>query len=468
MAAIQTSVRYESDGTTALWPIPFPFAGAADIGVKVTGADGRERVLTAGADYVLSGACVMAVVPAGQSVVIWLKAAVAEALAAARQQAVTAAGPTYGGMGAAAVQEFVPQAVTTVMQDVVAPSATGTKEAGLAAELGDLRAQLASLREEREAALMAARAAQADAQVQRLAEEGSAGVARLAEEAAARIAELETTAAQLRSALREQAATMAEERAALAEARGRLEAVLAPAQTSLAALDAGMNAARQETQQLATLTTDARLSVEEAAEAAEASRKGAETARLGAETARRGAETAQRTAEAASRAAEESAQDAAGDRARAEQAASASASSEAEAAGWADAAAESAEQAFGSAECSWRAAWHASLAAQPDRPGLAAVASVPELLGALSGAYILNPHIRHGPTVFMGLWPLEDMAHGGGWDGVFFLGPPYPDVPVPPPASPCPPPVRPDGPGSDTTTGAPGVWGPCSGQGVSV
>ena len=453
MAAIQTSVRYEADGRTALWPIPFPFGGAGDIGVKVIGADGRETRLSEGTDYVLSGACVLAVIPAGNAVVIWLDAPVEEALEAARRQAAT--GPAYAG--------------TTTAETASAASAQATQGA-LVSELDELRTQVAALREEREAALAAARAAQADAQVRRLTDEGAAGVTRLAEEAAARIAELESTAESLSAALREQAAQIGRERAALSEAQGRLEASLLPARESLSALDAGVNAAQREARTLETLAAEGRSFTEEAAAAASTARREAESARHGAETARKDAETARDMATAASRSVEATANRIAGERARAERAAGASATAESDAAGWADAAAESAEQAFGSAQCAWRAAWQASLAAQPERPGMAAFAATEEILGALSGAYFFNPHVRHGPTVFMGLWPLSDMAHDGGWDGVFFLGPPYPDAPTPPPAPPCKPPVKPDGPGEDDAERSPsGVWGPCGGgQGVQA
>ena len=169
MAAIQTSVRYEADGQTALWPVPFPFGASGDIGVKIVGADGREKRLTEGADYVLSGACVLAVIPAGNAVVIWLDAPVEEALAAARRQAAT--GPAYAGpayAGAAALT----MATTETAQTVPTQATPGAGEAALVSELSDLRTQLAALREERETALAAARAAQADAQVRRLVAEG--------------------------------------------------------------------------------------------------------------------------------------------------------------------------------------------------------------------------------------------------------------------------------------------------------
>lgn len=461
MAAIQTSVRYEADGQTALWPVPFPFGASGDIGVKIVGADGREKRLTEGADYVLSGACVLAVIPAGNAVVIWLDAPVEEALAAARRQAAT--GPAYAGPAYAGAAALTMATTADMAQTVPAQTTPGAGEAALVSELSDLRTQLAALREERETALAAARAAQADAQVRRLTDEGAAGVARLAEEAATRIAELESTAASLSAALREQAAQITRERAALAEAQGRLEAALNPARESLSALDARVSAAQREALTLQTLTAEGRDATEDAAAAAEAARKGAESAQRGAEAARQGAENARDLAEASFRAAEVTADRVAGERARAEQAAGASADSEGDAAVWADAAAESAEQAFGSAQCAWRAAWQASVAAQPERPGLAAFAATEEILSALSGAYFLNSHVRRGPAVFTGLWPLSDMARDGGWDGVFFLGPPYPDVPTPPPAPLCAPPVRPDGPGGEdgAERNPSGVWGPC-------
>ena len=92
MAGLQTSVRYASDGTSAVWHVPFPFASPADVGVKLIAADGRERRLTQGTDYVVSGGSVMCVVPAGCSIVIWLDAPVEAALTAARAAALANAG----------------------------------------------------------------------------------------------------------------------------------------------------------------------------------------------------------------------------------------------------------------------------------------------------------------------------------------------------------------------------------------
>ena len=205
--------------------------------------------------------------------------------------------------------------------------------------------------------------------------------------------------------------------------------------------------------------------MEEAVTAAREARTGAETARRGAETARQGAEDAASEAATSARATELLRSQTAQDRQRAERAARDAASARDTSLGWSEASAASAEQAFGSAQCAWKAAWHASVAAQPERPGMAAYAAVPEIVNAVSGAYVFNPHLRRGPTVFMGVWPLQDMARGGGWDGVFFLGRPYPDSPTLPPETPCPPPVRPDVNGDGNGNGAAtGVWKPCGGH----
>ena len=130
MAAIQTSVRYEADGQTALWPVPFPFGASGDIGVKIVGADGREKRLTEGADYVLSGACVLAVIPAGNAVLIWLDAPVEEALAAARRQAAT--GPAYAGPAYAGAAAMTMATTADMAQTVPAQTTPGAGEAALA------------------------------------------------------------------------------------------------------------------------------------------------------------------------------------------------------------------------------------------------------------------------------------------------------------------------------------------------
>lgn len=88
------------------------------------------------------------------------------------------------------------------------------------------------------------------------------------------------------------------------------------------------------------------------------------------------------------------------------------------------------------------------------RPGIAAVAEEWQIPPASSGLFIINPHVTHAPTPFMGVWPagkLCDMA----WDGFFFIGKPYPENPQPAPVQPLRPEMGPP------AQGDAGDWLPC-------
>lgn len=99
LTAIPTSVKYLSDGNTAAWPVPFPFGAASQVAAKIVTAEGEERRLAQGRDYLLSNKCVVAVVPAGQFIVIWLDAALETAARMQADHAVSAMG-AMGAMGA--------------------------------------------------------------------------------------------------------------------------------------------------------------------------------------------------------------------------------------------------------------------------------------------------------------------------------------------------------------------------------
>lgn len=84
------------------------------------------------------------------------------------------------------------------------------------------------------------------------------------------------------------------------------------------------------------------------------------------------------------------------------------------------------------ADCAWQAAWQASM--DNCRPGIASVRTLAELATRPSGVYFLNPNLAC-PSHFMGLWPVRNFSDIN-FDGVFFLGQPYPDqpeLPDPPP-----------------------------------
>lgn len=592
MAGLQTSVRYASDGTSAVWHVPFPFASPADVGVKRIAADGRERRLTQGTDYVVSGGSVMCVVPAGESIVIWLDAPVEAALTAARAAALTSGGTaslTSGGMaGTAATMTATGMTGTTGamtatgMTGMTGAAATGTDTA-LVETLTRLAESLETQtrrQEEAEAETRTRLAGEAEALLERSREAArEAAVSSVSAEAATQAETLRRTAESLRADLRgeaEAAARTADEALTRATLAGeRLEAATSSMNAASATLsdaaargqadvrgaaDSATRAVREaQSAALAHIGAAARTAVNatllssgtgnaEALLVTEADIPagteiplpdglsyqpgrgmlmafyqgcalalgrqfeevgGADATsdrvrlrfavaagdellfRVIATNSRAELEAITNRAEAAADEAEGFAKDAEASAGKAEQAREKAGDAQWYAEQWADNAATSAEQSHGSAQCAWEAARQAAIAAQPDRPGLAAVSDVSALDGALAGAYLLNPFLRHRLTPFMGLWPVQaataDAATAGGasgdpagegldWDGFFFLGPAYPDTPVPPPLPSCtqkpqkpedptaPPdggdPDDPDGSGSGSD-GSTVVWGPC-------
>ena len=79
---IQTEATYAADGRTAKWRVPFPYAKATDVGVKLIDSEGLETELALGTDYMLQGPDVFCYVPAGKKVMIWLTVSVEEVVAA--------------------------------------------------------------------------------------------------------------------------------------------------------------------------------------------------------------------------------------------------------------------------------------------------------------------------------------------------------------------------------------------------
>ncbi len=78
------------------------------------------------------------------------------------------------------------------------------------------------------------------------------------------------------------------------------------------------------------------------------------------------------------------------------------------------------------ADCAWQAAFQASI--DRAQPGIASVTSLAELEQAVSGIYIINPRVN-SRSPFMGVYPVADLSEAT-CDGVFFIGPPYPDQPA--------------------------------------
>ena len=129
---------------------------------------------------------------------------------------------------------------------------------------------------------------------------------------------------------------------------------------------------------------------------------------------------------------------------------------------WRQASSKSARASHEMAQCAWDAAWQASM--QSRRPGIASVRKFRDLFKCASGVYVINPHIAHSPTIFMGIWPVQKFGDIQ-YDGIFFVGPQYPDKPNPPPKPkprpkpqcPC---QRPE-PDPANPKDGPVEWGPC-------
>lgn len=546
MAGLQTSVRYASDGTTAVWHVPFPYTVTSDVGVKMIAADGRERRLVEGTDYVISGSAVMCVVPAGQSICIWLDAPIDAAMTTARMAAIAPAPvalptaniydvqttQTAQGTDAALAQALARIADSLDAQAQRQAEAEAAAQQRLSAEAD---AMAAKAQESATASAVSAVSAEAEAQRQALQQEGATLTAglhseaeaaqraasdamTLAQQAGARLDEataginaasvsLTATASRTRadvesagtaatqSVRQAQATALAQIGAATEAARQRAATYTALSSgtsnaESLLVLDAPISAGAEvqlpggltyypgrgmlmvffqgcalaigknfeEVGEVGTLSNRVRMQFDAAAgdeilfrviatnSCADAEQSAARAERAATEAAGSAADA--KASATAAEAAEKRIEDAAW---YAEQ--------------WAENAATSAEQSYGSAKCAWDAAYQASISAQPDRPGIAAVAQAEDGMGGVSGLYVLIPGIRHSPTPFMGMWP-ADAGETESFDGFFFLGEPYSDAPNRPSLPPCPEPVPPDPPTEPTDPEKPSgtiSWGPCNG-----
>lgn len=547
MAGLQTSVRYASDGTSAVWHVPFPFASPADVGVKRIAADGQERRLTLGTDYVVSGSAVMCVVPAGCSLALWLDAPIDAALAASRSAAVrqeTGAGGMTPAMPAvvpsypvSAQETPLAQALARIADSLDAQAQRQAEAENEARErlAGEAGALLEQSREAARAAAVASVGAEAAARTETLRQTAAtltAGLHTQADAAAKKADDALEQATQAGKRLEDAAASINAASASLSEAveRGGKEvrgaadaatqAVRQAQSTALAHIGAAVQRAVNATRLSsgtgnaeALLVPDAPIpagteirlpgglsyqpgrgmlmafyqgcalalghnfvevgcdcETSQRVRLLFAVRPGEEVLfRVIATNSRAELEAVTQRAEAAADEAEGFAKDAEASAGKAEQAQKKAEDAQWYAEKWAENAAISAEQSHGSAQCAWEAAYQASIAAQPERPGIAAVKEAGDLDGALSGAYLLNPFLRHSPTHFMGMWPVQ-AGDEAVWDGVFFLGQAYPDTPMPPPMPICTQkPQKPEDPTAPPDGGEGGgeggassaVWGPC-------
>lgn len=398
-SALTTSVRYLSNGKTAVWPVPFPYSQASAVLAKAIAPDGSERELVQGRDCVLSGNQLFCVLPAGHSLLVWLNENEEDALKGWRPAPPPCAPPP-------------PHHVPPPPPD---PARLQLAE------------RLAALEAAQKEAIEAARKAEADALVKELVQTGK-GQQKLLQSLGENLAKsqqagIEASGAAQISRLEELAATLARAVASAEEATARAGQLAADAAAALERLQGSLDAIQAEQSQKAReLLASLRADLDGAAGQAVKDAQG-HSQQSGSQAAR--AAAAAMRAEAGERAASEAAADAqSGARsARAYAAAGEAQAKKAQAASEASAASEEESRRLANQ------AWHSAVTAQlwGRRPGVAAVACFEDLYHVCSGLYVINPHLSHlhSPSPFMGVWPVESVADIA-FDGLFFIGLPYP------------------------------------------
>lgn len=451
---ISTSIRYEADGANMAWPIPFPYADKKDVAVTVVEWGGKERRLALGSDYLIDDAshCVMAVVPAGRSVVVWLDADAGRAASAVAARAAAAQART--------LNLDVPAAPLAA----AAPQAAGVPQAAAVETVvdADLEARLARIEAANDAALVAARAAESDAQVRSIQAAGEQAQTRAldaiddeTQKAIAAVEEKARTALAAALDAQAEAQTALEqigaEKAALEAYKLELDArasefskAVSMAQSQISSImaseaDRAAGSLKNTIRQYAADAGNARATTLEARDA---------TARL-ADSARQQREAVQSAAHAASADATAASEARQGSDAAANLAMT-----------WARASGYSAAAAHEQALCAGRAAFEAAIAAK--QPGIACVRRLQDMVDALPGFYFVDPDIRQSPSQFMGIYAVEK-ADDMQWDAFFFIDTPWPDTPVMPPENIPPLPPEPDYPngGVPSANGSGIVWLPC-------
>lgn len=106
-------------------------------------------------------------------------------------------------------------------------------------------------------------------------------------------------------------------------------------------------------------------------------------------------------------------------------------------------------------EASRVCSWAVQISQYHSRPGVSTVKSEAEIPGSMAGLCVVNPHITHSPTPFMGVWPVRDLCSIQ-WEGLFFFGHPYDGDLTPPPPFLVRPPLRPE-----VASGDGDDWTPC-------
>lgn len=416
---LPVSVRYEGDGQNVIWPIPFLFSDPSSVRVRRVSPEGVETELVAGSDYGILDNRVVCPLARGSGLVVYLGEAPAAQGYASLQQARAVAQPlqaaTYSARDAPVYQGDAPD-VSPYVEAVQAASRACVEEGQ-----SRLDARASQLEESVSGALGRA----AEAERRRIERELRLCGSPLPQEAVIRGRTLAPgelidlgvayvagshTLSLYRNGLLLAQGLDYEECGQAGESATRVKLIQGSAaddvwQARVASIGSSENAARASQQAMDWQNRTARLAAQTEQNAREA------------RSARDGADRARQVSDAGLAAVQKSA-----------------------------------DLAYFGACRAWEAATQASIHAT--RPGISAVRDVKDIHHCSPGLFIVNPHLTHAPTLFMGVWPaacVDEMK----WDGVFFIGPKYPANPVLPPAMPEKPPF------AGPATGDGDDWLPC-------
>lgn len=398
---------YDGNGVNIRWPVPFLYSDPAEVGVRLQAADGQERRLTYGVEYAVMDRLVFCPVAAGEKIAIFLDAGNVSSSAA---------------MATLAAPQSSPQALARI-----APEPAPLEEAPT---VSDLRSEASRI-------------------VEKASEEVSSVCAVCAGEAERQLkAQAEEIRAQLRIAASPvpQAATLKGISLAAGECL-ELPVSYVPLTNTLLLIRNGL---------ILTPGLDYEEVEGELASSVILLRPISPTdflhIRVAAIASTASANLASKQAMEHQRASAAMVQDTARHAAETRQIWQNCQQELGSAESWARAAHESADLAHQSATRVYEAVSHVSIHAH--RPGISTVKRVEDIGHAAPGVFLVNPHISHSPTFFMGIWPV-DCPEEMGWDGVFFIGHPYPADPALPPKRP----PRPQG--IKPATGDGDDWIPC-------
>lgn len=444
-----TSVKYAYEAGVYIWPVPFPFSGASQVGVRLCQTDGQERQLQAGVEYVLQGQNIVYLLKPGQSLIVYLDADPLDALLANQSAALSPATP---------VAPATPVEQPAPIQDTA-------RDAQLAA----MQAQIDAMKAEHEQALIAARAAEEDRQLAAIRAAGADAANAITAAASAAIASIQKAQSTAETSTRSQLIKLEVARNRANDAATNVDDAVRTANSSIssatreagASLAAQCDAIEARINEVGEQTATAVMSAGQTQAASYSLNTQALTSAAG------DCENHVAQADAAAKQAGSYAAQAQTHAVNAGLAVADCKTLAQRAQYWEANSADYCKAAVAMANSASRDAW--LIANRDNRPGMASVKCEADLQSVVGGCYIINPLISASPTMQYGVWAVTSIDRAT-WDGFFIIGeefdgccPNGPQV-LPEPIDPSEIPDFPDGPVNPDNPGTganKSDWKPC-------